>query len=131
MDYDDLLFNKIAQSEEPVQKAIDYYDASNSLKRIEITNRLLFFLRQASPSKESINEGIIRSNIKRTYTPVVIFQKNTLNNAIRKIKSLSSEKDLRVSFIIMLHIFKVADTERRNTFCKNGCTHYWHNLSDS
>ena len=86
---------------------------------------------QASPSKENINVGIIKSNIKKAYTPIVIFQKNTLNNAIRKIKSLSSEKDLRISFILMLHIFKIADTERRDTFCKNGCTHYWHNLPDS
>ena len=102
MDCDDLLFNKVAQNKELVQKAIDYYDVSYHQKRVEITNKLLFLLMQASPSNESINEGIIRSNIKKPYTPVIILQKNTLNNAIQKIKDLSSEKDLRISFILML-----------------------------
>lgn len=130
MNNEDLLFNRIAQDKESVEKAIYYYDKASDQKKNELIKKILFLLMQAHPSKESIEEGIIKSSIKKTYNPIVIFQKNTLNNAIRKIKSLNSEKELRISFIIMLYIFKVADTERRNTFCKDGCTHYWHNLPD-
>ncbi|GAA4840701.1 DUF5958 family protein [Algivirga pacifica] len=60
-------------------------------------------------------------------TPVVLFKTQTLNNALRKIETLAAN-EMRKSFIIMLSIFKTADSYRRKTACHHGCTHEWHNL---
>ncbi len=60
-------------------------------------------------------------------TPVVIFKTQSLKIAINKIENLP-DSELSKSFVIMLSIFKTADTYRRETDCKHGCNHEWHNL---
>ena len=49
-------------------------------------------------------------------------------NINRYAQNKLTETELRKSFIIMLSIFKIADTYRRETECKNACNHEWHNL---
>ena len=60
-------------------------------------------------------------------TPVVLLKTLTLKNAINKIENLP-DSELRKSFIILLTIFKMADSYRREIICKNACSHEWHNL---
>jgi hypothetical protein len=60
---------------------------------------------------------------------VVLFKTQNFKIAINKIEKLPYS-ELRKSFITMLSIFKIADTYRRETDCKNGCSHFWHNLDD-
>ncbi|MCT4665302.1 MAG: DUF5958 family protein [Flavobacteriales bacterium] len=67
--------------------------------------------------------------IKETMTPVVLFKTHAFKIATNKTVDLP-DSELRKSFIIMLSIFKTADTFRRETECRNGCDHEWHNIKD-
>lgn len=122
------LLNKIAQNLLTLENGIKVYDTSHPQEKTELFNNIILCMFQACPNKESIEKGIENSGIKKTMTPSVIFLKNTLNNAKRKIQQLEPELEKRKAFIIMLSIFKEADTIRRNTKCIDGCLHYWHNI---
>jgi hypothetical protein len=71
--------------------------------------------------------GLEAAPIKQTMTPVVIFKTQNLNAALDKMRKIG-EDEWRKTFVTMLSIFKVADAKRRETWCKDGCTHEWHNL---
>lgn len=85
------------------------------------------FMEQSHPSNELIVKAIESAPIKKTMTPVVLFKTQNFKEAINKIVDLP-DSELRKSIVIMLSIFKTADTHRRVTYCKNGCSHYWHNI---
>lgn len=73
--------------------------------------------------------GIDNAPIKKTMTPIVLIQSHDFGIALAKI-SMLPDSELRKSFITLTSIFKIADIERRETDCADGCTHKWHNLND-
>jgi len=121
--------NKYSQNKLTVSEIMDWFDKFDLSLQSEIRDKLAMFVKQTHPTDNLIKEGVKNAPIKNTMTPVVLFKTQTLNNALNKIRTLS-ESELRKSFIIMLSIFKTADTYRRESDCKNGCTHEWHNLND-
>ena len=84
-------------------------------------------LEQSRPTKVTIEKAIEIIPLKSTITAIVILQSNEFKSALNKIVSLP-ENEIKKSFITLVSIFKIADTERRNSFCKEGCNHEWHNL---
>lgn len=122
--------NKFAQDLLTVNQILNWFDTFNLSEQKQIREKLSMFIQQAHPTEALINEGIKNANIKETMTPVVIFKTHTLKNAINKIMNLP-DSELRKSFIIMLSIFKSADSYRRENECKNGCSHEWHNLKSN
>ncbi len=119
--------NKYAQNILTNSDIMDWYDQFDLPKKMEIQEKLIMFMQQAHPSDEVITKAIQIAPIKETMTPLVLFKTQSFKIAINKIKKLP-DSELRKSFIVMLSIFKLADTNRRETECKNGCGHEWHNL---
>jgi len=121
--------NKFAQNLLTDRDILYWFDKFNLSEQKQIRDKLTMFIQQAHPTEAMISAGIKNANIQETMTPVVIFKTHTLKNAINKITNLH-DSELRKSFIIMLSIFKSADSFRRENECKNGCSHEWHNLKN-
>lgn len=121
--------NKYAQNKLTDSEIMDWFDKFDMQKMKEIQMKLITFMEQAHPSNEMITKSIQTAPIKNTMTPVILFKTQSFKIAINKIRMLP-DSEIRKSFIIMLSIFKIADTYRRETDCKNGCGHEWHNIKD-
>lgn len=65
--------------------------------------------------------------LKSTFTPIQILKRFSTKIAFNKLEKLPKDEQHK-SVIALLWIFKQTDTERRNTECKNGCKHEWHNF---
>jgi hypothetical protein len=121
--------NKYAQNRLTDSEIMDWFDQFDMQKKKEIQMKLITFMKQAHPSNDMITKAIQTAPIKNTMTPVILFKTQSFKIAINKIRILP-DSEIRKSFIIMLSIFKIADTYRRETDCKNGCGHEWHNIKD-
>lgn len=119
--------NKYAQNKLTDSEIMDWFDHFDLSGQKVVRDKLIMFMQQSHPTEELISKAIQNAKIKDTMTPVVLFKTQTFKNAINKIENLP-DSELRKSFVIMLSIFKIADTYRRETDCKNGCSHYWHNI---
>jgi len=121
--------NKYAQNKLTDSEIMDWFDHFDLSAQKEVRDKLIMFMQQSHPTEELISKAIQNAQIKDTMTPVVLFKTQTFKNAINKIENLP-DSELRKSFVIMLSIFKIADTYRRETDCNNGCSHFWHNIKD-
>lgn len=79
-------------------------------------------------SSDSYQKAIVSIPIKQTFTPIIILNKFSIKNAFKKLSELP-ESEYEKIILSLLWIFKITDTERRETECKNGCGHYWHNIT--
>lgn len=79
-------------------------------------------------NSDSYQKAIVSIPIKQTFTPIIILNKFSTKNAFKKLSELP-ESEYEKIIISLLWIFKITDTERRETECKNGCGHYWHNIT--
>jgi len=121
--------NKYAQDKLTDSLIMEWFDSFELSKQKEIRDKLIMFMQQSHPSDELISTAIKTAPIKETMTPVVLFKTQAFKIATNKIVDLP-DSELRKSFIIMLNIFKIADTYRRETECRNSCGHEWHNIKD-
>jgi len=121
--------NKYAQNKLTDSEIMAWFDKFDLSAQKEIRDKLIMFMLQSHPTDELISNAIQTSPIQDTMTPVVLFKTKTFKIAINKIEKLP-DSELRKSILIMLCIFKVTDTFRRETVCKNGCAHFWHNFKD-
>ena len=121
--------NKYAQNKLTDSEILDWFDQFDLTRQKEIRDKLIMFAQQAHPTDNLISKAIQTARIKETMTPVVLFKTKSFKIAINRIVELP-DSELRKTIIILLSIFKTADTKRRETDCKNGCNHEWHNLND-
>ncbi len=121
--------NKYAQDKLSDSEIMDWFDRFDLTAQKEIRDKLIMFMQQSHPTDELISTAIKIAPIKETMTPVILFKTQTFKIATNKTVDLP-DSELRKSFIIMLSIFKTADTYRRETECRNGCGHEWHNIKD-
>jgi len=127
MTEEEIIINKIAQDKLDLGKGVKWFDELVDDRKKEVIEKLTVFIQQSHPTKDSIESGLDLAPIKPTMTPVIIFRTKELKIALDKIKVLPKD-EWNKAFVTMLSVFKVADTKRRETFCKGGCTHEWHNL---
>jgi hypothetical protein len=123
----EIIINKIAQDKLDFDQGLIWFDALDDEQKIEAINNLCMFIQQAHPTKEFVDLGLELAPIKKTMTPVVIFRRQNLKTALNKIRGLPQD-EWKKAFVTMLSVFKVADTKRREIWCKDGCSHDWHNL---
>ena len=130
MTENELILNKISQDKISFDIGLSWFDNLDLSIQKEIIRKLITFIQQSHPDKESIDLGLELAPIKKTMTPVVILKTlDHLNVALNKIVDLP-DSEIQKSFITLISVFKVADKRRREIWCKNGCSHEWHNLTD-
>lgn len=123
------MLNKFAQEKINFEQIINWFDSSEVPIQRTIINWLNYYLIQSHPDKETLHSAIQLIPLKPTSTPIILLKKHNLKIALDKIELLP-EYETKKSFISLISIFKITDTQRRNTTCKNGCSHNWHNLEN-
>lgn len=76
---------------------------------------------------ETYQNAINTIPLKPTYTPIILLKRFPTQIAFHRLAELPENENTKI-VISLLWIFKMTDTERRNTECKNGCGHFWHEL---
>lgn len=112
---------------EPIEEGIAWFNESGPEQREDILRALNMCIFQSHPTEEDIKDGIAESGLKETYSPCVLVLRKPFNLARQKAMSLTG-LDQERAFRLFLFIFSVADRRRRETQCKGGCSHDWHNL---
>lgn len=123
------IINKIAQDKIDFNEGIKLLLEDNFE---ELFNTLTWCIFNSIPEKSDYNTETYQNAIntiplKPTYTPIVILKQFSTKIAFNKLLKLPKNENEKV-IISLLWIFKAIDTQRRNTECKNGCGHYWHEL---
>ncbi len=108
---------------------IDWFGSLDNNSKRDTLNQLYWYIINVKPSKDEIEISINNSNLKRTYTPIIMILKEPINISVPKILNLP-ENELEKSFLLLIEIFKTADKRRRNNDCKGKCSHEWHNLNN-
>ena len=128
MDEYEVTLNKIAQGQISKESGVKWFSLFSEIEQREVLGTLNRCIHQSHPDPSEIEIGIIESGLKETYTPCVIMRANNFNNARQKILNLPRNEWIK-AFTLWLCIFTIADTRRRETDCKGGCEHWWHNLN--
>lgn len=123
--------NLIAQNRIEFEEGQKLILKSSEFDFKEIFELLKNFIFNSIPNKtdynsDSYQKAIITIPIKQTFTPIIILNNFSTKNAFKKLSELPESENEKI-IISLLWIFKIIDAERRETECKNGCEHYWHN----
>ena len=119
--------NKFAQDKLDYEFLQNWYDGLSDERQKEVINDIWYLICQAHPEKETIDKGIYFSKVKPNANACVKI-KNP-NKPFEKYGWEIKELDpieRRKGFKVFIYIFKVADTQRRQT--EKTCNHWWHNL---
>lgn len=122
-----IVINKFAQNKLTFEDAMHWFDSKSHEEQRDILAWTRIFLEQSHPDKTTIEEGLLLIPLKPTMTPIVLLKTQPFKTALLKINELP-DNELKKGFITIITLFKLSDTKRRAIWCKDGCTHEWHNL---
>ncbi len=126
----EIVINKLAQGKLSVEDGLQWFKSSDPSELRSILSWISFYLYQAHPDQQLIDESIDKIPLKQTMTPIVLFKTHPYKAAAIKVCDLP-EYELEQGFITLITLFKYADQRRRDHFCRNGCSHRWHNLDNN
>lgn len=130
MTENEIIINRISQDKISFVNGLAWFDKLTMIGQKEIIRQLTYFIQQTHPDRESIDLGLENAPLKKTMTPVILLKtQENYKIALSKIIDLP-DSELKKSFITLMSVFKVVDKKRRESECKNGCAHDWHNLTD-
>ncbi|MGE6356476.1 DUF5958 family protein [Flavobacterium sp. NPDC079362] len=126
------IINKIEQDKIDFDPGLQLLleDPEYNFRRLFTT--LTNYIFNAIPEKTHYNTETYQNAIKTiplkpTYTPIVLLKRFPTRISFYRLAELP-ENEYKKIITSLLWIFKITDTERRNTECKNGCGHFWHEL---
>nr|WP_288836345.1 DUF5958 family protein [uncultured Flavobacterium sp.] len=123
----EIIINKVAQDKLSIEEGLQWFKNSEPTEYRSILARLRLYLEQAHPDQQLIDDNLGNVPLKITMTPIVLFKTHPFKVAALAVCDLP-DNELEKSFTTLLTLFKYADTARRELYCKNGCTHEWHNF---
>jgi hypothetical protein len=123
----DIIVNKFAQDKLSFDEVMHWFDTKTSEEQRDILSWTRIYLEQSHPDKTLIDAGLSLVPLKPTMTPIVLLKTQPFKTALLKINALP-DNELKKGFITIITLFKLSDTKRREHWCKDGCTHDWHNL---
>jgi hypothetical protein len=132
MDTIEKQINLIAQNRIEFNEGVKLILSNSEFDFKKTFESLKFFIFNSIPEKNNYNsasyqKAILSIPLKQTFTPIVILTKFSTKIAFIKLSELP-ESEYEKIIISLLWIFKITDTERRETECKNGCGHDWHEI---
>ncbi|WP_431244347.1 DUF5958 family protein [Flavobacterium sp. P21] len=125
------IINKTAQDHIDFNTGLELL-LENDYNFKELFTTLHNYIINSIPDKVNYNspsyqEALKSIPLKPTYTPIVLLKTFPTKIAFQKLAKLPEEENKK-TITALLWIFKITDTERRKTECKDGCKHFWHEL---
>lgn len=126
----EIFLNQLAQGVRNVDEGQNWFAALSMEEQRGVLTALANMAVQAGALKSDAVKAIESAQMKPTYTPCVLLQRDNLAVQLAKIVNLEGDEQ-RKSFKLLLALFRIADARRRTVQCVQGCNHWWHrDLSD-
>lgn len=131
---DEIILNQISQRVFSMNAAINWFDSLTAQRRAEVLKTLGNMVNQSHPRYIEVETAIQDSQLKATYTPVILLTMKKpgvkLSHQVEKIVQLPPNEHAK-AFILLMKLFQVSDTRRKQEKCGSLCSHWWHkDLSD-
>ncbi|MBI0300670.1 hypothetical protein JBE04_41020 [Streptomyces sp. PRKS01-29] len=121
------MINEVAQGLRGMDDAVSWFGSLDQAEQRAVLQEVVRYSMQAHATAEDGRNGLAQSGVKPTMTPAVLIAREPILEQMGKIINLPSNEYIK-SFRVLLSTFAVADTRRRETECRGGCNHAWHNL---
>lgn len=122
------MLHLVAQGQIHFEDATRWFESLREADQQPWLKTVALMCHQAHPRREEIDRAITFAGLKPAFTPCVM-----LRNAVQpeqtldRIAALPADERQK-AFCLMLALYCISDTRRRQTDCRNGCSHAWHNL---
>ncbi|OKK14927.1 hypothetical protein AMK09_26465 [Streptomyces sp. CB02488] len=116
--------NEIAQGLRTLDDGTAWFSGLSLAGRQEVLREVGGYVMQAHITAADGCAGVARSGVKPTANPSVMICMDPPRYGFAKLPDDEHVKAFRV----LVSVFAVADTRRRETDCKGTCGHAWHHL---
>lgn len=116
--------NEIAQGRRTLDAGATWFSDLAPTRRQMVLQDVAGYAMQAHITAADGRAGVERSGVKPTASPSVMICMDPPRYGFAGLPSAEHVKAFRV----LVSVFTVADTRRRETYCKGVCGHAWHNL---
>ncbi|MCQ6556203.1 DUF5958 family protein [Streptomyces sp. C10-9-1] len=116
--------NEIAQGLRALDAGAEWFSGLAPTLRQQVLDDVAGYAMQAHVTAADGREGVARSGVKPTANPAVMICMDPPRYGFSDLPSAEHPKAFRV----LVSVFAVADTRRRERYCKGDCGHAWHNL---
>ncbi|MFE5941643.1 DUF5958 family protein [Streptomyces sp. NPDC056480] len=117
--------NEIAQELRTLDEGTSWFSDLSPAGRQVVLQEVAGYAMQAHITAADGREGVVRSGVKSTANPSVMI---CMDPPRYGFAALPADEHVK-AFRVLVSVFSVADTRRRQTYCKGTCGHAWHNLS--
>jgi hypothetical protein len=125
----ELQLNRIAQGLIPLAEGTAWFEGLGSEEQRAVLRVLVLITGQAHPLKSEVEPAIKQAQLKPTFTPCVMVSKAPIPEKGFNFGNLPPHEWVK-TFRLLIALFSIADRRRRETSCRNGCTHAWHHLAN-
>ncbi|WP_403490407.1 DUF5958 family protein [Streptomyces caniferus] len=116
--------NEVAQGLRTLDDGTAWFCALSPVGRQVVLQEVAGYAMQAHITATDGRAGVARSGVKPTANPSVMI---CMDPPRYGFAALPADEHVK-AFRILVSVFSVADTRRRQTYCKDTCGHAWHNL---
>ncbi|MEU7035211.1 DUF5958 family protein [Streptomyces sp. NPDC046237] len=117
--------NEVAQGLRTLDDGAAWFSTLSTVVRQAVLREADGYAMQAHITAADGREGVARSGVKPTANPSVMI---CMDPPRYGFATLPADEHVK-AFRVLVSVFSVADTRRRQTYCKGTCGHAWHNLS--
>jgi hypothetical protein len=122
------MLNRVAQGRLPFAAAVRWFESLPEAEQPGWLKTIAFICHQTHPLPAEIDGAIVLAQLRPTFTPCVMLRTAARpEHALDRIAALPTGERQK-AFRLMFALYCIADTRRRQTQCKNGCSHEWHNF---
>ncbi|MFJ2094976.1 DUF5958 family protein [Streptomyces sp. NPDC087901] len=116
--------NEVAQDLCTLDEGTSWFSALSPTGRQAVLQEVAGYVMQAHITVADGHEGVARSGVKPTANPSVMISMDPPRYGFA---ALPPDEHVK-AFRVLVSVFSIADTRRRQTYCKGTCGHTWHNL---
>lgn len=124
----DVMLNELAQGLRPMPQGIDWFSVLTPEEQSQTLRFLVHHCIQARAVTEDGPESISRAGLRPTHTPAVLITRGPIDHQLGKIAGLTPIDERHKAFRLLIAVLAIADARRRERFCSDGCSHWWHRL---
>ncbi|MCA6090567.1 DUF5958 family protein [Streptomyces sp. SCA3-4] len=121
------IINELAQGIRGMDDGVAWFAGLPEGEREAVLREVVLCISQAHPTAEEARASVARSGLKPTANPAVMVQRAPLMERVAKIAGLPADEHVN-AFRLLVALFSLADTRRRETECRGQCGHFWHHL---
>ena len=126
---DEILINQYGQGVISHEILVNIFENLAEEEKKVFLGELLNLIIQSKPLDIDIDDAIVQSGLKVSYTPCVLLKKGISQHILEKIISLPDNESLK-SFILLLSLFKIAYNRRFQKERGNANKWWYWDLSD-